>query len=73
MPVFGMYFPKVEDVATRTKSTDNTALIILIGVLEHEEQTKAGGNTFFFQMFKLRDQRRNSIKIMSHLSGLEER
>lgn len=40
MPVFGVYFPKAEDTVTRTKSTDNAALIIFRGLLEHEEQTK---------------------------------
>lgn len=38
MPVFGMYFPKAEEMATRTRSTDNAALIIFVGLLEERER-----------------------------------
>lgn len=40
LPVFGMYFPKVEDTVTRTKSTNNVTLIIFVDLLEDKEEQK---------------------------------
>lgn len=44
LPLFGMYFPKVQDTAIRTKRADNVALIIFMGLLEDEEQAQRKKN-----------------------------